>query len=533
MKKKYFVLLSLFAVMLMASCSKANDWEVDSSHNRLFRPLTFDIGKATANTVSITYSYVPKAKQYIFEFSEGDETFSEVKKTVTILADTLTAFAEATDPVKTTYRTLFDELKGSTDYHVRMKAVSADGTESGYLSDKFTTPDEQIFTDCEATVNTVLLQWTPGANVTHIVYTEVGAGDEAAVTRQLTDEEKAAGQILIEGLASGTQYTAVIYNDDAKRGTKKFKTLGMKDGKEYTVQPEDNLNTILSQFAAEGTSALTLIFPSGTYEIGKLTIPTGISDLYIAGNATDKADMPELFIPQFILQSEVSSLTFQNVDLNARKDGANYLFDIKGTNCFNSLEFEGCRIRNINRSFIRFNTTNLEIEKIKVNDCIMENIATGGYGVVNTPKSAQKSIGLFSITNSTLVNMGSDFILQINDGWQSIVIDKCTFYSTGGGKGLFRFDKNPESVSVTNTIFAGANNGNEFNAGSKNYDILDFNSCYKTNDMKVSTKTPFLNIEEVPYASEEFFVNPAEGDFHIQSGVSFGGLEKAGDPRWY
>ncbi len=533
MKKKYFVLLSLFAVMLMASCSKANDWEVDSSHNRLFRPLTFDIGKATANTVSITYSYVPKAKQYIFEFSEGDETFAEVKKTVTILADTLTAFAEATDPVKTTYRTLFDELKGSTDYHVRMKAVSADGTESGYLSDKFTTPDEQIFTDCEATVNTVLLQWTPGANVTHIVYTEVGAGDEAAVTRQLTDEEKAAGQILIEGLASGTQYTAVIYNDDAKRGTKKFKTLGMKDGKEYTVQPEDNLNTILSQFAAEGTSALTLIFPSGTYEIGKLTIPTGISDLYIAGNATDKASMPELFIPQFILQSEVSSLTFQNVDLNARKDGANYLFDIKGTNCFNSLEFEGCRIRNINRSFIRFNTTNLEIEKIKVNDCIMENIATGGYGVVNTPKSAQKSIGLFSITNSTLVNMGSDFILQINDGWQSIVIDKCTFYSTGGGKGLFRFDMNPESVSVTNTIFAGANNGNEFNAGSKNYDILDFNSCYKTNDMKVSTKTPFLNIEEVPYASEEFFVNPAEGDFHIQSGVNFGGLEKAGDPRWY
>ena len=276
MKKKYFILLSLFTMMFVSSCNDANDWGVDASCNRLFRPLTFEVGKTTANSVSITYSYVPKATQYVFEFSEGDEEFTEVKKSVTILADTLTAFAEATDMVKTTYRTLFDDLKGSTDYNVRMKAVSADGTESGYLADKFTTPDEQIFTDCEATVNTVMLQWTPGAKVTHIIYSEVGAADDAVVTRQITDEEMAAGKALIEGLASGTQYTAVIYNDDAKRGTKKFKTLGMKDGKEYTVQPEDDVNKILAQFAAEGTSALTLIFPSGTYEIGKLTIPTGI-----------------------------------------------------------------------------------------------------------------------------------------------------------------------------------------------------------------------------------------------------------------
>ncbi len=533
MKKKYFILLGLLTMLFMASCNNANDWEVDSSHNRLFRPLTFEVGKATASTVSITYSYVPKAKTYVFDFTEGDESFSEIKKSVTILADTLTAFVESTDLVKTTYRTLFDDLKGSTDYYVRMKAVAADGTASAYMSEKFTTPDEQIFTDCEATVNTVLLQWTPGAKVTHITYIEVGAADSTMVTHQITDEEKAAGQTLIENLASGTQYTAVIYNDDAKRGTKKFKTLGMKDGKEYTVQEGDDVNSILAQYAEEGTSALTLIFPSGTYEIGKLTIPTGISDLYIAGNSTDKANMPELFIPQFVLQSPVSSLTFQNIDLTARKNGANYLFDIKGTNCFSSLEFDGCRIRNIARSFIRFNTTNLEIEKIKLNNCILEDIATGGYGFLNTPKSAQKNVALFSLTNSTLVNMGSDWFLQINAGWHSIVIDKCTFYSTGGGKGLFRFDANPDAVAVTNCIFAGANKGSEFNAGSKNYAILDFATCYKTNDMKVSTKTPFLNIEDIPYSSEEFFLDPANGDFHLKSGVSFGGMEKAGDPRWY
>ena len=147
MKKKYLILLSLFTMMFVSSCNDANDWGVDASCNRLFRPLTFEVGKTTANSVSITYSYVPKATQYVFEFSEGDEEFTEVKKSVTILADTLTAFAEATDMVKTTYRTLFDDLKGSTDYNVRMKAVSADGTESGYLADKFTTPGEQIFTD--------------------------------------------------------------------------------------------------------------------------------------------------------------------------------------------------------------------------------------------------------------------------------------------------------------------------------------------------------------------------------------------------
>lgn len=525
--------MALMGLAGLSSCSEANDWEVDSSHNRLFRSLTFDVGKATASTVTITYSHVPQASQYIFEFSEGDETFSEIKKTVAILADTLTAYAESIDAVKITYRTVFDELKGSTDYNVRMKAVSADGVESGYLADKFTTPDEQIFTDCEATVNSVVLQWTPGAKVTHIVYNEIGAADSSIVTRTLTDDEKAAGSVLIEGLASGTQYSAVIYNDDAKRGTKKFKTLGMKDGKVYTVQPEDNVNNVLKQFVEEGTSALTLIFPSGTYEIGKLTIPTGISDLYIAGNATDKDSIPELNIPQFVLQSEVSSLTFQNIDLNARKDGANYLFDIKGTNCFNSLEFDGCRIRNINRCLVRFNTSNLEIEKIKINNCILEDIANNGYGVINTPKADQKNIALFSITNSTLVNMGSDWIFQIKGGWQSIVIDGCTFYTTCGGKGLFRFNANPASVSVTNTIFAGANNGKNFDCSEKSYDILDFNSCYMTNDMQTDSKKPYNNIEVVPLSSEDFFANPAEGDFHLKSGVSYGGMENAGDPRWY
>jgi len=532
MKKTYFLLLGLFLLTLISSCSEVNDWPVDKGCDRLFRPLQFEISKTTANSVTITFSYVPKAARYVFEFSEDSLKFDNITKSVTILADTLTTFAESTDIIKTSYRTIFDDLKGSTKYSVRMKAISADGKESGYLEDLFTTPDEQIFTDCKASVNTVLLEWKAGTKVTNINYWETGQADSIVTTHQVTDEEMQAGKAVIDGLASGTRYTAIIYNGNSKRGSKKFTTLGMKDGKEYTVQPDDDVNAILVKYASEGTSALTLEFPAGTYEIGKLTIPIGITDLYIAGNVTAKANMPELFIPQVSLSGEISTLTFQNINLNARKDGANYLFDIKDTNCFGSLTFEGCRIRNINRSLIRFNTRNLEIEKIKINDCVVEDVATGGYGFINTPKNAQKNINIFSITNSTMINIGSDFMLQINKGWNTIVIDKCTFYNNCGCKGLFRFDAAPTSVSVTNTIFSGINNGNEFNAGSKSYDYLDFNSCYKTNDVKVG-KNKFKNIEDIPYSSEDFFMAPADGDFHIKTGISFAGLEKAGDPRWY
>src|SRR5690606_35871986 len=196
--KKIFLRLTLLASVsiIATSCiKKANEWDIDPSHDRLFKSLVFEVVKAEATTVELKYTKAVSANKYIFEFSKDNLEFNEIVKTVEILADTLTPFSESPTPTKVEYRTIFEELDGTTGYSVRMKSVDTiSGTESKYSQVYFETAAEQLFTSWDVFTDKINISWTPTDRVTHIAVFDAATGGEIQ-KNTLTPIEIGAGNM--------------------------------------------------------------------------------------------------------------------------------------------------------------------------------------------------------------------------------------------------------------------------------------------------------------------------------------------------
>ena len=105
----YYILLGVLAFSAVACQEDANDWGIEPGHDRLFRTTEFKVADNTSPTsIMLSYRGITDASKYIFEFSKGDSLeFTNIVKTVEILADTLTPYRQETTAVKTEYRTLF------------------------------------------------------------------------------------------------------------------------------------------------------------------------------------------------------------------------------------------------------------------------------------------------------------------------------------------------------------------------------------------------------------------------------------------
>ena len=227
----YYILLGVLAFSAVACQEDANDWGIEPGHDRLFRTTEFKVADNTSPTsIMLSYRGITDASKYIFEFSKGDSLeFTNIVKTVEILADTLTPYRQETTAVKTEYRTLFTDLDGTSRYSVRVKAVDGKtGKESGYVGLFFETPDEQIFTEVVPSTSGAVLKWKADKTATHIRHAELkftveGEGEEQTVlidtvwvepAHELTATEKQAGTYSIKDLKAGTNYLAYILNGD-------------------------------------------------------------------------------------------------------------------------------------------------------------------------------------------------------------------------------------------------------------------------------------------------------------------------------
>lgn len=536
----YYSLLGLLALFATSCQEEANDWGIEPGHDRLFRTTEFKVADNTEPTsVVLSYRGVTDATQYVFEFSKGDSLqFTNIVKTVEILADTLTPYRQESTAVKTEYRTIFTELDGTSRYSVRVKAMNArTGLESGYVGLFFETPDEQIFTQVTPSTSGATLEWQAEKTVTHIQYAELIRTKVEEITKtdtlwmepkhELTAAEKQTGSYTIESLKAGTDYLAYIFNGEVRRGKYSFTTLGASVGTTIEVQPSDDINVLLS---SASSSVVTLSFKGGeTYVYGEITIPENVKSLFMAGNVVN-GKLPQVIASKMVFAAPADVIKWQNIDLVS--DGkAQFFIEIGNDNCFKSLAFEGCRISEIPRSLVRLNNGNAEIDKIAVSNCIVKNIALSGYGLFNFGKG--KSLKQLIIENSTLMDIG-DQLMDVRFVIDEIKMDNCIFcnYAIQMPK-IFRLDKQPKSIAVTSTVFAGTNGGSPINSGNKDYSgFLDFSGCYLTSDFQVNS-IPFTNAKVLIMPSLELFVDPMKGDFHYTPELRFEGEGKAGDPRWW
>ena len=534
----YYILLGIFAFSVIA-CEEANEWEVDPSHDRLFRSTKFEVKETNPTSALLSFRGVTNATKYVFDFSEGDSLlFNNIVFTTELLVDTMNAYNKEASEIKTEYRALFTDLNGTTRYSVRMKAVNGDtGMESGYVQLCFDTTDEQIFTTVTPGTTSVSLNWQAEKTATRIEYGELVKteieGEEAktdtvwATPHELTSTEKQAGELTIDGLKPGTNYITYIFNEKARRGSYKFKTLGSSKGTTISVKASDDINALLGGAPA---GDVTLSFTGGqTYEVGEFTIPETVTNLYIAGNVVG-GKMPVLNMTKFVFSALMDNFYVQYMDIVS--DGkSQFMIELGGSTGFKNVSFEGCNISEIPRSLIRTNSGDLEVEGIVINNCFIKNVGLSGYGLLNIGKL--KSLSTISITNTTLLNIG-DQIMDLRVQTDKVTFTQSIFcnYDINMHK-LLRLDKQPKEITVTGVIFTGDNKGGKMNSGNSDYSkYLSFAGCYLTSDFQENDKK-FTDAQILKISSEELFENPKNGNFHFKPEAKFEGDGKVGDPRWW
>ncbi|MDM1292708.1 DUF5123 domain-containing protein [Sphingobacterium sp. N143] len=538
MKKIIFNMIMLLTVVLsLLSCQKANDWDVDASHQRLFKSLKFTTGLVGATSVEIAYTKTVAAQKYIFEFSKDSLQFTEIVKTVEILADTLTPFAPSTIPARVEYRTVFEELDGLTGYSVRMKGVNTEtGEESNYSQLYFRTAAEQLFNKWTVGVNQMELYWPATDRVTH-----VGVFDPLKHTElqkiPLSAANKTEGHVKIEGLEAGTNYRIAIFNEQTERGTQLLRTLGLAGGEMITVNPGDDIPLLVGKAIANGKDNIVLVFAGGkNYDLGTVVIPAGISNLNLTGIPDANGNKPKLNLMGLQLADlMVGEVMLENLGIYA--NGSSFLIsqDKNGASIA-AYTFKNCYIERLGSGVIRLNNA-VTVKGINFDHCVVDKI--GGYGVVNIGGSTAR-VDSIAITNSTFTDLTTQ-LMDVRVAVGKIVVGNCTFYNQNAAMAqLLRFDtaRLPLTFMGSNNIIAGTNSGGRINATSydhANFGLnVSFAGSYRTNELQIERASrDFAEITIFGGTAADLFVDPMNKDFRIKAGNGFGGRGTAGDPRWF
>lgn len=309
-----------------------------------------------------------------------------------------------------------------------------------------------------------------------------------------------------------------------------------------TENGEVNISKLLADFVKKnGCRSVTVKLEAGKlYRAGELKVPQ-LEEIMFVGNGTVKDKYPQLVVRKIALTSPVQVMSFKNICIDGNNE-ATFLMSWTGKDYAQSLSFTGCDVKNIKQSVVRIgNGENVSIKDITFNNCIISEVSTTGWGVINMGANVNQ-LGRIAIANSTLMNIG-DQLMDLYGMINEVILENCTLYNASDVKeemsklfllrNVNKTPASPETVTVRNVIFAGPNMGKNINSGYGEYKCLNFSdNNYMTVDLKEGNNK-FSGITKLELASDKLFVNPGKGDFRIKSASGFAGKGKTGDPRWY
>lgn len=527
---KITLLFLLIAVLTAGACKKYNDWGVDESYSRLFRPtdLTTEVDGVQAK---LRWKPKPSTESYAIEVSKDSLTFQNIVytyKDVPAVTDDKGIFFDIPDP-----------LDALTRYSIRIKAVSSTMKESEWAAATFITATEQIMYAvdiADITPRSVKLKWIVPNAVTHIMI---------GTTRyDITAGERTAGEKLIEGLAPKTPYTALLYNNTAIRGSQNFSTKAdIPTGPNVVeVGATDDLAAMLA--TAENGKTYVLLQGSVYKTDNVVVLPNNIS-ITIWGE--DGPQKPVLAFNGITLPATAGTIRFENIDLTGYKDNdpastkRNYIFNQSTTTNTEAVVFENCIVRNfVNTPFRTQGGTGINVKAVTFNKCIVydigDNNANGTYAFIHHGVNAGTGlIDDITITNSTLYKIGYSIILSSNAPSKNVIVENNTFYNVIGN-GRYLIDFNAQSISTSfrfnNNIIAKTLSPAASARGirSGNISALQVTNSYQASDVVFAGNT-IAGITAYASPATDLFTDPANGVFTFKD-AGFVGRSTAGDPRW-
>lgn len=544
MKNKYIIFCASAALLLGAaatSCTEGNDWDVDSSFNRLFTPTSLSVTRGDTYAV-VEYGKIEGADYYQIEVSRDSLYLDDVSSSSLLFETTETPFRVT-------------GLAGETDYFLRMRSCSNSGTPSSkwyYYIDgserHFTTRAEQIMrpvTDADRDDSWIRFSWTPGAEVTHFI---INGGAYANQRLDITSDEKAAGEKTVTGLAPTTTYSVVLYNGDARRGNATGTTTAAIPAAslKYTMPEGETLisQTLINELAAAAQEAagsnscsITIaMLPGVTYSLHgtseegsdtSVKFPDGLSVTFfgLAGAAK-----PVLAPSKSVnLVDSHAYIRFQNVEIVDA--GCQYLINQSAACTVAELSFDDCYFHDFERSIVRTQGSNdQKYELIKFDNCVGYNLSTAnGYSQIYIGQ-ANSIVDELIITRCTFNTAQRSFIEASKSPIaKGVKISYCTFYNIiASGRYFCDCNGMDTDISISYCIF-GKTFDPEASRGARSNTTIDASvKNFRTADCVFGSNN-IVDLEPSELTSYQIFNDPDNGDFTWK--MKFYD-ENIGDPRW-
>lgn len=532
---KYFAIAGSFVSMLalgVTSCTDANDWDVDSSYDRVFSVQQDKISVSEeATSAEVSWTKVKGAENYIIELST-DSLYDEIE------IGQNGAMVFGLEELITESPYVVNGLVPDTKYFLRIKAAAESKNDSkwSYLSDySFTTKTEQIFesiTGNDLKAESVTLHWEAGADVERIDITDNNA--TLVVSYPLSDNEKAEGTATISGLTPLTSYVATLYLGETKRGVLEFTTTAKVPDADFTYNlaaGESLDNDLITNLYEQGYESINITLESGAeYSYDEtLVIPDGMSVTFFGLPGEQKAVIK---LGLLDLAGTHAYVNFENVELT----GKQYLVN-QSTECaVEEMKFSNCFIYGFSYTPIRMQKSgNKMIKYLSFENSIIYGATSSNYSLVNVKTDDQQGkVDNISFRNSTIVCTGKGFVTSEKTNFTSLLIENCTL-SKVVANSAYLLDCSSDSygpsegVIIKNTIL-----GSTFADSAKGIrasgNIVVENS-YQTKDVHF-TSNKFSGLTDYEGTETQLFKDPANFDFTIIDN-SFAGKDNCGDPRWY
>lgn len=527
------------ASMVTVSCIDGNDWETDSSFDRLFSVNSENISVSeNATTAEVKWDLSKDAEYYIIEVSK--DTLYDA---IAMNGENAIVYGEDKSITESPY--LLTNLSADTKYFLRIKSMSSIKNESkwAYYTDySFTTKTEQLFetvSNEDISDKTITLHWTPGADVDYIEITDANGTSIKKVT--LDDTAKSEGTVTIDGLNQLTSYTATLYLGETKRGVVTFVTNATVPDADYTVYlaATDSLNNTLFETMSEaGYQTVNIALASGAAynNDNSIVIPDGMSVTFFGLPGASQAIIS---VKNIDYAGTHEFIHFENVELNG--EHGDYVFNQSVSAHVGEIKFSNSFIHGFKNSPFRMQGSDMKmVNNLTFDNSIIYGASSRSYSLVHIDAgSGNGKVENILFTNSTVVYTGKSFIYCKNTDFTSLKFANCTFSKIiGVGDYFLDCAKNTygpsNGTSIENCIFGSSSvtpaEGEKIN-GIRAKGTVEVSNSYATKDMYI-TNNPIGNLTSYEGGEADLFQNSANYDFTIIDN-SFPGKTNCGDPRWY
>lgn len=511
--------ISMLAIITISACQDVNDWDVDSSYERLFTPGSLSIS-ADATEIDVRWTAVPGAQYYIFEISK-DSLYDEIA-----MGEHASSVVYGEDGSITRSPATLTNLDSDSKYFIRAKSVSSTVSESKWAYPEnysFRTRAEQIISKLIISANSVTAEWPANSTVTDLVVT---SGSTTVESKVLTSDEIAAGSATIGDLTPETEYTVSLMNGTVTRGSRTF-TTSIDLGGATVINPGDDDQVIAILTAAEEGGRIA--FMPGDYVIDARAELTKSITIF---GVTREGKTPTIKGLSFNLK-EGAGLTLNGLILDgtdATGQLVNYPEDYT-TATTSALSIIDCNVVNYADGFINLRK-HVEVESMTISGNIINNVAqrlidmqSGGYAKLIT---LEKN----TISNSIAGDAGirlDNAVTSFPNPRAVINIRNNTFYkSYDRATNRLLYVRMPDNeITLHNNLMTNSRGGYSDQSSTKVTEMAN-NFYFEAPNYTLSS----VRVHDANGTVEDpKFVDPENGDFTPQNRRITN--ENIGDPRWH